>query len=82
VGLNDAGAAVGSVVATVNTHDASNLVMSSVSPWQAFVWNADRFTILDGPLPTHDPAYGVSINNRGQIAGELPAGRAQFSAWV
>lgn len=67
LGVNDSGVAVGSVVATVVTRDANNIVMTSVNPWHAFVWKAGKFSLLDGPLPTHDSTYGVSINNRGQV---------------
>jgi len=74
LGVNDSGVAIGSVVATVITRDANNIVTSSVAVWHAFVWKAGKFTILDGPLPTHDATYGVSINNRGQVLVYQAAG--------
>jgi len=74
VGVNDDGVAVGSVVSTVVIRDEHNHVTSSVTVWHAFLWKFGKFTVLDGPLPTHDATYGVSIDNRGQVLVYQTAG--------
>jgi hypothetical protein len=67
IGVNDAGVAVGSVVAGVYTLNQYNSTDWSATMWHAIIWKAGKFTLLDGPLPTHGATYGVSINNRGQV---------------
>jgi probable HAF family extracellular repeat protein len=62
-GINDSGTVVGSLFTFVSPKGTGGSIVN----WQAFIYKAGKFTLIDGPLPTHDSTHAVAINNRGQI---------------
>jgi probable HAF family extracellular repeat protein len=69
-GINDSGTVVGSLFTAVTPKGTGITIVN----WQAFLYKGGKFTLIEGPLPTHDPTHGVAINNRGQFLIRQDAG--------
>jgi uncharacterized membrane protein len=66
-GINDSGTVVGSLFTESlppGVHPGAGM---SINNWQAFVYRAGKFTIIEGPLSKQNPTRAIAINNRGQI---------------